>query len=230
MKAFLQREGISLSKTTVHKYMNCELQLHSICRRKRPAYHRRLAHKIFPNLLRRNFSPEWPNRVWCTDFAYTTLTNGTMRYNCSIIDLYDRSVVASENSPFITSSLAVRTLEKALSSTKAIPQNLILHSDQGSQFTSTEFVQHCRKLGISQSMSRAGCLYDNAPMERYYNTLKTELIYQYRFETAAELDYAVSEFAYDWYNQVRPHTYNGYLTPFEKKAECTIKQWCYKKR
>jgi len=120
-------------------------------------------------------------------------------------------------------------LKKALSSAKAIPQNLILHSDQGSQFTSAEFVQHCRKLGISQSMSRAGCPNDNAPMERYYNTLKTELIYQYRFETAAELDYAVSEFAYDWYNQVRPHMYNGYLTPFEKRAECTIKQWCYKK-
>ena len=167
--------------------------------------------------------------MWFTDFTYMTLTNGTMRYNCSIIDLYDRSVVASENSSFITSFLAVRTLEKALSSAKAIPQNLILHSDQGSQFTSAEFVQYCRELGISQSMSRAGCPYDNAPMERYYNTLKTELIYQHNFETAAELDYAVSEFAYDWYNQVRPHTYNGYLTPFEKRSECNIKQWCYKK-
>ena len=61
----------------------------------------------------------------------------------------------------------MRTLEKALPSAKAIPQNLILHSDQGSQFTSAEFVQHYRKLGISQSMSRAGCPYDNAPMERY---------------------------------------------------------------
>ena len=162
--------------------------------------------------------------MWCTDFTYMTLTNGTMRYNCSIIDLYDRSVVASENSSFITSSLTVRTLEKALSSTKAIPQNLSLHSDQGSQFTSAEFVQHCRKLGISQSMSRAGCPYDNAPMERDYNTLKTELIYQHNFETAAEPDYAVSEFAYDWYNQIRPHSYNGYLTPFEKRSECSIKQ------
>lgn len=114
------------------------------------------------------------------------LTNGTMRYNCSIIDLYDRSVVAGENSSFIMSAPAVRTLEKALSSAKAIPQNLILHSNQGSQFTSAEFVQHCRELGISQSMSRAGCSYDSAPMERDYNTLKTALIYAYRFETAAE--------------------------------------------
>lgn len=127
------------------------------------------------------------------------------------------------------SSLAVRTLEKALLSSKDISQNLILHSNQGSQFTSAEFVQHCRKLGISQSMSRAGCPYDNTPLERYYNTLKTELIYQYHFETTAELDYTVSEFAYDWYNQVRPHSYNGYLNPFEKRAEGIIKQWCYKK-
>ena len=75
----------------------------------------------------------------------------------------------------------------------------------------------------------AGCPYDNAPIERYYNTSKTELIYQYRFETAAERDYAVPEYAYDWYNQVRPHSHNGYQTPFEKRAECIIKQWCYKK-
>ena len=117
----------------------------------------------------------------------------------------------------------MRKLEKTLSSSKTISQNLILHSDQGSQFTSAEFVQHCRMLEISQSMSCVGCPYDNAPMERYYSTLKTELIYQYHFETAAELDYAVSEFAYNWYNRVRLHSYNGYLTPFEKRVECIIK-------
>jgi len=70
----------------------------------------------------------------------------------------------------------VRALEKMLSSSKVISQNLILHTGQGGQFTSIEFVQHCRKRGISPSMSRAGCPYDNAPMERYYNSLKTELI------------------------------------------------------
>ena len=64
----------------------------------------------------------------------------------------------------------------------------------------------------------------------HYNTLKTELIYQYRFETAAELDYAVSELIGTIkYAHARIHSYNGYLTPFEKRAECIIKQWCYKK-
>ncbi len=68
----------------------------------------------------------------------------------------------------------------------------------------------CRDLGIRQSMSHAGCPYDNAPMERYY-------IYQYNFNTIPELDHAVSEFAYNWYNQIRPHAYNDYRTPFEKR-------------
>lgn len=120
MRGFLQRKGIPLSKTTVHKYMNRELQLYSICRRKRPAYHRGLAHKIFPNLLKRNFSPKQPNRVLCTDFTYMTLTNGAMRYNCFMIDLYDRSVVASENSTFITGSLAVRDVRMTMHRWNAI--------------------------------------------------------------------------------------------------------------
>ena len=66
-------------------------------------------------------------------------------------------------------------------------------------------------------MSHAGCPYDNAPMERYYNTLKAELIYQRFFHTDEELNYAVQEFAYLWYNQVRPHAHNGYLTPYERR-------------
>lgn len=145
------------------------------------------------------------------------LSNGSVRYNCSIIDLHDRSVVASENGRWITSELATTTIEKALKATNADPESLILHSDQGSQFTSLEFIMYCQNKGITQSISHAGCPYDNAPMERYYNTLKAELIDQYRFDTTEELGFAVSEFAYNWYNQVRPHSYNGYLTSFEKR-------------
>ena len=67
-------------------------------------------------------------------------------------------------------------------------------------------------------MSRAGTPYDNAPMERYYNTLKAELINQYYFRTDKELNDAISQFAYEWYNKIRPHSYNGYFTPHEKRA------------
>ncbi len=66
-------------------------------------------------------------------------------------------------------------------------------------------------------MSRAGNPYDNAPMERFYNTLKSELIYQYSFETDDELNEAINDFAFDWYNYRRPHTFNKGLTPFEAR-------------
>ena len=66
-------------------------------------------------------------------------------------------------------------------------------------------------------MSKAGCPYDNAPMERYYNTLKEELVNRFYFRTDEELSRSISEYAYVYYNQVRPHSHNGYLTPYEKR-------------
>ena len=217
LRVFLSRKDIRLSKTTVYKYMNKELKLQCVCRRKKPGYKKGHAHKIFPNLLEQNFRVEKINQVWCTDFTYLFLANGTTRFNCTIIDLYDRSVVASENGKWMTSEFAIRTLKKALKATGCIAQNLILYSDQGSQFTSLEFILFCQDHGITQSMSHAGCPYDNAPMERYYNTLKQELINQYYFHTDQELDHAVQEFAYLWYNQILPHSYHDYMTPFEKR-------------
>lgn len=217
MRIFLRRKGIYLSKTTVFKYMNKELRLLCVCRRRRPGYKKGRAHKIFPNLLERHFEAAGKNRVWCTDFTYLFLSSGALRYNCTIIDLYDRSVVASETGKGITSELAIQALEKALKSQKVKPKGLILHSDQGCQFTSLSFVLYCKEHGIRQSMSRAGCPYDNAPMERYFSSLKAELINRFAFNTDDELDYAIAEYAYLWYNQIRPHSYNDYLTPFEKR-------------
>jgi len=95
IRIFLLRKGVILSKTTVFKYMNKELRLLCICRRWRPGYKEGHAHKIFPNLLNRHFEVAERNKVWCTDFTYLFLSNGALRYNCTIIDLYDRSVVAS---------------------------------------------------------------------------------------------------------------------------------------
>ena len=194
-----------------------ELHLYCICRRKKPRYRKGHAHKVFSNLLNQNFQVGEPNRSWCTDFTYIYLTNGTVRYNCTIIDLYDRSVVASENGPLITSELAIKTIDKAIKASGCNTQNIMIHSDQGSQFTSLGFITYCEEKGITQSMSHAGCAYDNAPMERYYNILKAQLIYQFNFNTFAELDYAVAEYSYGWYNQIRHHSHDGYLTPFEKR-------------
>lgn len=145
------------------------------------------------------------------------MTDRSMRYNYSILDLHDRSIVASITGKQITSDLAIRTLKKAIKSQQTIKENLILHSDQGSQYTSKEFTEFCKEVGIIQSMSRAGCPYDNAPVERYYNTLKNELTNLHHYHNDKELNQAVSEFAYIWYNHVRPHSYNDYRTLFKAR-------------
>lgn len=129
--------------------------------------------QIFENKLRQEFYADGSNQKWCTDFMYLFLKNVSVRYNCAIIDLYDRSVVASVTDRQITSDLAIRTLQKALESQRISKADLILHSDQGSQYTSKSFTEFCESVHVIQSMSKARHPYDNAPMERYFNTLKS---------------------------------------------------------
>ena len=176
--------------------MNTEMKLYSIVRPKKPRYEHGEAHKIFDNKLKQDFTAPEINQKWCTDFTYLFLSNREVRYNCTIIDLHDRSVIASITDKNITSDLAIRTLKKALESQPTITGELILHSDQGSQFTSKAFTEFCEASGVTQSMSKAGYPYDNAPMERYFNTLKNELIYLHYYHTEEELYTSIEEYAY----------------------------------
>ena len=217
MKVYLERKEYSYSTTTVHKYMNTELGLCSIVRPKKPGYEHGKPHKVFDNKLRQDFTASEINRKWCMDFTYLFLASHDVRYNCTIIDLHDRSVIASITDRNITSDLAIRTLQKALDSQPEIKGELILHSDQGSQFTSKAFVKFCESVHVTQSMSKAGYPYDNAPMERYFNTLKNECTNLYEFKTEEALYQTVEEFAYVSYNHVRPHSFNDYSTPHEAR-------------
>ena len=185
---------------------------------KKPGYEHGNPHKVFDNKLKQNFTADEINRKWCTDFTYLFLANHEVRYNCTIIDLHDRSVIASITDRNITSDLAIRTLRKALESQPTIKDGLILHSDQGSQYTSKAFTEFCESVNVTQSMSKAGYPYDNAPMERYFNTLKNECTNLYEFTTEETLYQKVEEFAYVDYNHVRPHSYNGYRTPYEART------------
>lgn len=197
--------------------MNGVLGLKSIVRRKKPQASPGEVHKKFDNLLKQDFRASEANQKWATDFTYLYLTGGDVRYNCTILDLYDRSVVASVTGRHITSELAIEALEKALENQRQVSNHLILHSDQGSQFTSRAFTKYCEEHSVTQSMSKAGYPYDNAPMERYFNTLKNEEINHHQYREEKELYDAVEHFAYVNYNHERPHSYNNYLTPFEAR-------------
>ena len=123
----------------------------------------------------------------------------------------------SDRLHFISDSLAIRTLDKALRSHRKSTNGLILHSDQGSPYTTKAFTDFCEEHALTQSMSKAGCPYDNAPMERYFNTLKNEEIYLHEYRDEESLYRAVEHLSYTTYNHVRPHSYSGYRTPFEAR-------------
>lgn len=161
---------------------------------------------MFENQLKQDFTAERANSKWCIDFTFLFLKNGEVCCNCTIIDLHDRSAAASITDRHITSDLAIRTLKKALDSQHIPKGRLILHSDQGSQYTSKAFIEYCESVHVAQSMSKAGYPYDNAPMERYFNTLKNECTNLYEFRTEKELYQTAEEFAYAAYNHVRPHS------------------------
>lgn len=213
MQQLLANEGINVSKRTIHNYMNRELGLKSVTRRAKCHYTKGPeAFCIFDNLLKQEFKSDRRNQKWCVDFTYIYFADHRKRYNCTIIDLYDRRVVSSVCGNRINSKLAVTALTKAIESVNG-EVGMILHSDRGSQFTSKEFVEFCRDNGVIQSMSKPGCPFDNAPMERYFNTLKAELINIHSYQTEAQLYEEISAYAYGWYNHQRPHSFNGGLPP-----------------
>lgn len=213
MRHMLANQGISLSIQTVRKYMNVELGLKSITRKARYHYHKGPeAYAVSDNLLMQDFTASSRNQKWCIDFTYIYFGNKCKRYNCSIIDLYDRRVVASVNGNRINTELAMETVRKAIERSNG-EIGMILHSDRGSQFTSKQFHDFCKSYGICQSMSRPGCPYDNSPMERYFNTLKAELINLHKYPDEESLYHEINCYAYGWYNNLRPHSFNGGLPP-----------------
>lgn len=217
MQIFLARKNISLSKTTVLKYMK-ELNIRSVVLRKKPRYYKGECYKRFGNLLKQDFTADAPNKKWCTDFTYLYLADGAKRYHCSILDLYDKSIVATLNSNRMDANLAIETTKIALSR-NATCKDVILHSDQGSQYTSRAFTEFCEENNIKQSMSKAGCPYDNACMESFYGTLKGEFIWKHQFGSDERLNQKMADYVYGYYNHIRPHSSNGYLTPFEKRHQ-----------
>lgn len=198
--------------------MNSQLGLKATVCRKKPGYEHGKPHKIFENKFKQDFHADFIHQKWCTDFNCLFLKNGEICYNCSIIDLYDRSVVASITGHRITGRLAILTLQKNLDSQPAIKGKLNLHSDQGTQYTAKVFVDFCKSVHVMQSMSKAGYPYDNALMERYFNTLKNECTKLYEFKTDESIYRTMAEFAYVTYNHVSPHNYNGYRTPYQART------------
>lgn len=172
-------------------------------------------HRIFSNILDRQFKPARPNQVWLSDITYLPTHQG-WAYLTVVLDLGDRMVVGWSLSDSLQARhTTVAALNVALAR-RRLEGPLVLHSDRGVQYACSEFTQRVARAGqISQSMSRKGNCWDNAPMESFFKTLKTEWTDAKDYKDLAELKSSLFEYIECWYNTRRIHSTLGYKTPLE---------------
>lgn len=178
----------------------------------------RLTHSISPNLLDRQFEAPVPNRKWVADFTYIWTAEGWL-YVAAVLDLFSRRVVGWSMSAAMTAQFVTDALMMAIWR-RGKPDALLHHSDRGSQYTSEPFQRLMADHGISCSMSRAGNVWDNAAMESFFSSLKTERTARRVYRTRDEAKADVFDYIERFYNPKRRHSTLGYLSPveFEKQA------------
>ena len=176
-------------------------------------------HSASPNLVNRQFQPEAPNKVWASDLTYVATAEGWL-YLCVILDLYSRRVIGWATSKSLGTTSVLKALWMAITG-RGNPRNVIFHSDRGVQYASIVFRRVLRKRGFRQSMSRKGNCWDNACVESFFKSLKTELIGKTIFESREAATQAIFEYIEVFYNRIRLHSTLGYLNPvqFEEISE-----------
>jgi putative transposase len=164
-----------------------------------------------PNLLARDFKADAPNRKWLVDITAVSTDEGCL-YLAGVLDLFSRRLVGWAMDEHMPDELTQAALEMAILQRQP-PAQLLHHSDQGSQYTSEEYQALLAKHHMLTSLSGVGCCYDNAPMESFWGTLKTELVYRQHYRTPLEAKNAIFSYIEAWYNRQRRHSSLGYLSP-----------------
>lgn len=213
----LQRElasdGFAVSLGTL-KRVRRELGLRCVQQKKRfrvmttDSYHQL---PVAPNLLAQDFAATRPAQVWTADITYVATEEGWL-YVAAIKDLFAGEVVGRSFGARMTTDLVVRAFEQAVSARRPAT-GLIHHSDRGSQYCSHEYQRFLASYGMRASMSRKGNCYDNAPIESFWGTLKTELVHHRRYWTRAEAAREIAEYIDLFYNRQRRQARLGYLSP-----------------
>jgi transposase InsO family protein len=155
-----------------------------------------------------------PNQVWGGDITYVATDEGWL-FLAIFLDIFTRKVVGFSCDDHMETELILRALEMALGRQTVGDGELIAHSDRGSQYASDGFTERLRLAGIIASMSRKGNCYDNAHVESFFHSLKTELVYRRNFKTREEAKRAIFEWIETWYNRQRRHSALGYMSPVE---------------
>ena len=213
----LRQAGIGCSRKRVIRLM----KLANISSKRRRSHKRTTrrngAHPVAPNRLKQQFEATKPNQIWLTDITYIRTEQGWL-YLAVVLDLFSRRIVGWSMDARMTEALTHKALTMAIASRQEMPDNLLHHSDRGSQYTSADYQALLAQNNMLASMSGVGNCYDNAPMESFFSLLKTELVHHERYSSRRDARTSIFDYIEVFYNRKRIHGAIGYMTPisFEK--------------
>jgi transposase InsO family protein len=218
--AELRRRGYTYSLNTIQS--DCKwLGIKSVTRKKYRVKTTDSNHSnpIAENVLSRDFKAQKPNEKWVTDITYIATLEGWL-YLVAIIDLFSRKVIGYAMADHMKTKLVISALQMVLGRGRKIAEGIYLHSDRGVQFTAEDFRKVLDQVEMSQSMSRKGDCWDNAPCESWFGKLKTEWIYPNGiYKTRAEAEMSIIEYIEMFYNSKRLHQSLDYRPPNEVERE-----------
>ena len=217
----LKCNGQEISERTVSRYMK-DMQIHAWYRR--PYTITTISVDFtdkLKNILKRDFSPERPNAVWCTDITYIQTEEGFLYLSC-IMDLYSRKIVAWELAGTLETEYVIRAINKAIQKTGCRPK--VIHTDRGVQYTSESYAKATE--GIERSYSGKGNPWDNACIESFHALIKREWLWRFKVRDFKHAYRLIFEYIDAFYNTTRIHSHCGYVSPdeYEKKYYNNLKQ------
>lgn len=166
---------------------------------------------VAPNHVDQQFTPTQPNALWVSDITYIHSDEGWL-YLAGIKDVYTCEIVGYAMDKRMTKHLVKTALHQAITTRRPVA-GLMHHSDRGSQYCAHDYQEQLKKAGIQVSMSRKGNCYDNAPMESFWGTLKTELVHHRRYATRQQAQQDITEYIELFYNRQRRHSRLGDVAP-----------------
>ena len=214
--AELAAQGVACCRNTAAKLMRREQIVPRAIRAFRVTTDSRNTKEISPNLVKRRFKAKRPNACWLSDVTYIPTREGCL-YLAAVLDVYSRAIVSWGMSHCLGGKLAADTLEMAIARRGV---RWIVHSDRGSTCATRIYRDTIKKHGIRQSMSRKGDCYDNAPMESFFHSLKTELVMHCDYKTRDEARASLFDYLEVFYNRQRRHSTVNYKAPlvFEESS------------
>jgi transposase InsO family protein len=173
-----------------------------------------------PDLVKRAFTVNAPNKVWVGDMTAVRTREGWLHL-AVLVDLFARRVVGWSTDSTQAATLPIAALKMAIAQRRPLA-GLICHSDQGSVYGASAYREILEENGLQPSMSRKGNCHDNAVAESFFSNLKNEITHHTLYQTRAEARAAISDYIEVYYNRQRPHQTNGYRTPTEVEAQYKV--------